>query len=423
MSKCSVTEVYPEEIEEIPKPLTQRLESLAMTCQSTVVFDLETTSLERDACITQLAAALLDDSDVSSQFEATKVNIQQLTSINLCKGCQKDLQGIILRTCAACQHVYHHMCQVADETGCLCNDCFSCPDEVQAAISSQASTTTYMRPATTFSSYIIPDRPISAAASKVTGLMVANGQLLQFGLPVQSADRNLVLQQFLHWIKQLSVGRVTLVAHNCFNFDLPILMNELRRADLSAELNDCVSGFADALPAFRQHAKERLKVFTLESIAKEFLPASQFALHNAVNDVAVLVRLLREKHLPLDALQNHSKPLDAAVQDIDANSKQKAALEELKHRLGEGGKISAAMVQKIASSGLSYKHLLLAHKRSGRDGLIAVLTEKFNGKPRITKNKKVLAKISAHLEKLKAHSLSKCLWRHPFFGFILKRHS
>ena len=96
-------------------------------------------------------------------------------------------------------------------------------------------------------------------------------------------------------------------------------------------------------------------------------------------------------------MQNHSKPLDAAVQDIDANSKQKAALEELKHRLAEGGKISAAMVRKIALSG--YKHLLLAHKRSGRDGLIAVLTEKFNGKPRVTKNKKVLAKISAHFEK------------------------
>ena len=124
-------------------------------------------------------------------------------------------------------------------------------------------------------------------------------------------------------------------------------MNELRRADLSAELNDCVSGFADTLPDFRPHAKERLKVFTSESLAKEFLPASQFALDNAVNDVAVLVRLLREKHLPLEALQNHSKPLDAAVHDLDANSKQKAALEELKHRLAEGGKISAAMVQKF----------------------------------------------------------------------------
>ena len=55
--------------------------------------------------------------------------------------------------------------------------------------------------------------------------------------------------------------------------------------------------------------------------------------------------------------------------------------------------ITSHMAGKIAGTGLSMNHLELAYMRDGSDGLEALLTECVDGKPRVTRNKKILAKI------------------------------
>ena len=58
--------------------------------------------------------------------------------------------------------------------------------------------------------------------------------------------------------------------------------------------------------------------------------------------------------------------------------------------------LSTGMILKVAESGLSYRHLLLACQRSGADGLHFILTELVHRKPRVTKTKRILDQIPRH---------------------------
>ena len=55
-----------------------------------------------------------------------------------CVGCGSSLPGVVLRTCQSCSVRYHHMCQVMDEKGRLCDACFA-GDNVSAASESPES--------------------------------------------------------------------------------------------------------------------------------------------------------------------------------------------------------------------------------------------------------------------------------------------
>ena len=55
--------------------------------------------------------------------------------------------------------------------------------------------------------------------------------------------------------------------------------------------------------------------------------------------------------------------------------------------------ISTGMATKIADSGLGMQHLQLAFQRGGADGLELILKEKFDGKARVTANRRILSQI------------------------------
>ena len=57
--------------------------------------------------------------------------------------------------------------------------------------------------------------------------------------------------------------------------------------------------------------------------------------------------------------------------------------------------VSAGM-KKFADSGLGYRHLALAYKRDGADGLRSLLGEKSGRKVRVTRSAKVLDAICQH---------------------------
>lgn len=61
-------------------------------------------------------------------------------------------------------------------------------------------------------------------------------------------------------------------------------------------------------------------------------------------------------------------------------------------------KISNTMAENISASGLSLGHLQLAYLRGGVDGLSNVLTERFDRKPRVTTNKRIIANICRYFQ-------------------------
>ena len=60
--------------------------------------------------------------------------------------------------------------------------------------------------------------------------------------------------------------------------------------------------------------------------------------------------------------------------------------------------ISKGMNEKIAKSGLCYRHLRLAYERNGEDGIQALFSERFNGIVRITKSKKIISSVAQHFK-------------------------
>ena len=62
--------------------------------------------------------------------------------------------------------------------------------------------------------------------------------------------------------------------------------------------------------------------------------------------------------------------------------------------------ISKGMGDKIAGSGLTLSHVKLSILRSGKEGLRSALTEKVNGKPRVTTTSRIIAALFSYLENM-----------------------
>lgn len=55
--------------------------------------------------------------------------------------------------------------------------------------------------------------------------------------------------------------------------------------------------------------------------------------------------------------------------------------------------LSKFMMEKIAGSGLSYQHLKLSFERNGSQGVESLFKEQTNGKPRVTRCKKIISAV------------------------------
>ena len=62
--------------------------------------------------------------------------------------------------------------------------------------------------------------------------------------------------------------------------------------------------------------------------------------------------------------------------------------------------MTKTMCEKAATSGLTFNHLKYAFARNGYDGLYSIMSEKVDKKPRATKQKKIIERISNYFSKL-----------------------
>ena len=122
-----------------------------------------------------------------------------------------------------------------------------------------------------------------------------------------------------------------------------------------------------------------------------FVPGAYNA-QNALNDVQMFQEL-SDKFLSAQIVQKHSFSFSWYQEYTKYLSDKRVNLQTLQ-RLVAAKAISMGMAEKAAASGLSFTHLiLLAFQRGGREALSNVLKEKFNGKVRVTRRKKVIMKI------------------------------
>lgn len=244
-----------------------------------------------------------------------------------------------------------------------------------------------------FCTYVIPQKPISTQASKVTGLALNGTTLHHNGKAVKAVSIQEALQDLISFLGNLASKKPKiLVGHNIKSYDCPILMNALRNCNIEDRFEEEVIGFLDTMKLFRLSFPSQ-KSYSQQHLSKVLLAEDfTYEAHNALEDVKTLKKIVN-----LPSVSSINKPscefsVDYVTKSIDYNSVVKRNMPSLQVLVNRKI-ITAGMARKIAGSDLSLRHLQLVHKRIGRDGLSALLSETVAGRVRVSKSQKVISSL------------------------------
>lgn len=244
-----------------------------------------------------------------------------------------------------------------------------------------------------FCTYVIPQKPNSTQASKVTGLALNGTTLHHNGKAVKAVSIQEALQDLISFLGNLpSKKPKILVGQNIKSYDCPILMNALRNCNIEDRFEEKVIGFLDTMKLFRLSFPSQ-KSYSQQHLSKVLLAEDfTYEAHNALEDVKTLKKIVN-----LPSVSSINKPscefsVDYVTKSIDYNSVVKRNMPSLQVLVNQKI-ITAGMARKIAGSDLSLRHLQLVHKRIGRDGLSALLSETVAGRVRVSKSQKVISSL------------------------------
>ncbi|KYM94061.1 hypothetical protein ALC62_15322 [Cyphomyrmex costatus] len=248
-----------------------------------------------------------------------------------------------------------------------------------------------------FNVYIERLQEISASATKITGLHSIDGKLYYHSKLLETCTQENALQAFNLFLKKLAT-HCLLVAHNA-SFDRPRLLRLILKHGM-IEPFYIISGFSDSLAVLKKALPDRKGPgkFKLSTLYNDFLTTdnvgdSDKMFHNAEFDVVALEKLVH--HLQIeDKLFLHAKTLQISLIELEKNNKMDISLQELSSFKNI---ISRNVLKKIAIAGFTSDSLIEIYKSAGKAKIIELLSEKVDGKARVTKDKKVLNKIIHHI--------------------------
>ncbi|XP_021373023.1 uncharacterized protein LOC110463022 [Mizuhopecten yessoensis] len=245
----------------------------------------------------------------------------------------------------------------------------------------------------TFSRYVLPTKPITEEATRITGLAVKAGHLYKDGVLVESVSLKTCVTDFAEWLS--TFPSPVLVAHNA-KFDGMVLSCALLAIQDSV-LSKIICGFSDTLAIFRKELSGR-KSYKQECLVLDVLGETWNA-HDACEDDRLLQKLVLCVKVSDEVFICNSTTL-ASMKDCVVYKRKKDNNLPSFTILVERKVISAFMASKIAGSGLSVRHIQLAYSRDGSDGIRQLFAELHNGKPRITKCIKIVESVCRYLEGL-----------------------
>ncbi|CAB4000413.1 exonuclease R569 [Paramuricea clavata] len=275
-----------------------------------------------------------------------------------------------------------------------------------------------------FSQYVLPNKNIDKYASRVNNLSIktVDGKrvLSKQSNPVLALTCDEVLSRFIHYLKnsirecqKLTAHKVctVLVGHNAKRFDVPVILHN-SNSNIIAKFQSLGIFFGDSLSLFEYLVKESIlkdrngdSCALNQSAVYKALFDQGFDAHDALENVKALHRILFSSPLNLSEkdLITHCQaiPFDEAYQDNLYLDQRHQLAQTFNTKLH--GTISKGMVEKIASSGLSFANLQSLFDKFGRNGLIGVLSNpptnnRGSKKPRVTKSKRILLAIVQYFE-------------------------
>ena len=249
-----------------------------------------------------------------------------------------------------------------------------------------------------FQAYVLPKEEISVGATKATGLSVrmrsGKRQLYLGNEQVQSDAEDVVLRKFFQWLDKLPIDNIVLAGHNSSKFDNRVLINATTRWNCTDLLRKAIDGFADTLPAFQEEYPQLKGKCKLSDLAQHF-SAGEFSAHSAAEDARILQ--LISKNLKRSTLEKFSSTVGDGIDSNSSHLKTKQLLATYDSAIAAKA-LSKAMSTKAAASGLAFPHIALAYKRDGKDGVMHLLSEKSDGKIRVTKSAKIVDTLVLYLQ-------------------------
>ncbi|KAI3370618.1 hypothetical protein L3Q82_007181 [Scortum barcoo] len=141
-----------------------------------------------------------------------------------------------------------------------------------------------------FDAYILPNRPLTESAKRVTGFTVSDDSLFLRGVRVETIPLVDALTSFINFLRSFCCP-VVLVAHGARRFDAPVLSRVLRQLSLHHEFQQVVTGFLDTFPMSKYLFN--LRSYSQENMVRHFL-GKTYSAHNAMEDARMLQELFNK---------------------------------------------------------------------------------------------------------------------------------
>ena len=246
-----------------------------------------------------------------------------------------------------------------------------------------------------FDKYILPDSDICAAASRVHGLTKKGNNLFFHGKLVPTINITDALTMFSEWLTGLN-EEIILIGHNIKAFDIKHLLRNIRERNMGLSFHTIV-GYVDTLPLVKTLFPHETSHSQLNIYRRVI--GGEYNAHNSLADVHALAEVLRSLDIGKSILSEYSMNSTWANQYFHFLEEKKKNIESFQPLL-EGSILSKGMIDKAAGSGLRYEHMMVVFRRDGDVGISSLLSEDFNGKPRVTKNKTIIASLTQYFHSL-----------------------
>lgn len=238
---------------------------------------------------------------------------------------------------------------------------------------------------------MFPKVPISAEASRITGISLRDGKLFHLNKEVEGKTIRDALNSVLSFLCECK-KKVLIVGHSIQLFDSPVLFNALDSCGKMDDFSKVVIGFHDTLKLFKL-MKPGLPSYQQEFLCKT-VANTEYDAHDARCDVNALSVLL--DNLSFSFESNNTKvsslTFNSARSSYDYFKRRGINLPSLQPLIDQKI-ISVGIGRKIAERGLNYDHLHLAFKMNPMEGIPNLCKGQRGGLVRVTKNKKIIDKI------------------------------
>ncbi|KAJ8666773.1 hypothetical protein QAD02_008435 [Eretmocerus hayati] len=256
-----------------------------------------------------------------------------------------------------------------------------------------------------FSVYITPTKNVDDAAYKINLLTAFDDRLFYKGNEVMTLSLESAPTAFYTFLKQIPRKSV-LVAHNA-GFDTKFLIRDLKKCSLLKKFSTVIYGVCDSLALFRKKYPERKKggMCTLSKLAGDLLEIDKSGteFHEASFDVRILQSLMLfalnfAEYTADEIMSKSTRFVDVVQKKLVRKMPRCKEKNSPKPFLAFKGLISEYMMKKFSKTEMSYEDLISLYKLQGGKTIVDFMSDSSDGKPKVTKDRKVIDKVVSHFK-------------------------